>query len=80
MFINFSRSCPILFLCIKDSRQYFSRVLRILRVKESILQHSGDGNQLTENNGNQEEAEEVEEHNQNMAKEDNSNLLENLFD
>ena len=80
MFINFSRSCKILFLCIKDSRQYLSHVLRILRVKESILQHSGDGNQLTENNGNQEEAEEVEEHNQNMAKEDYSNLFENLFD
>ena len=80
MFINFSRSCPILFLCIKDSRQYLYRVLRILRVKESILQHSGDGNQLTENNGNQEEAGEVEEHNQNMAKEDYSNLFENLFD
>ena len=80
MFINFSRSCPILFLCIKDSRQYLSRVLRILSVKKSILQHSGDGNQLTENNGNQEEAEEVEEHNQNMAKEDYSNLFENLFD
>ena len=38
------------------------------------------GSQLTENNDNQGEAEEVEEHNQNMAKVDYPNLFENLFD
>ena len=88
---------PILFLCIKDRRQYVSRVLPILAVvwkdaiafyscfeacsvNKRILQRSGEGNQLTENNDNQGEAKEVEEHNQNMAKEDYPNLLKNLFD
>ena len=49
-------------------------------VKKHILQRSGEGNQLTENNNNQEEGEEVEEYNQTMAKKDHPNLLENLFD
>ena len=49
-------------------------------VKKHILQRSGEGNQLTENNNNQEEGEEVEEYNQNMAKKDHPNLFENLFD
>ena len=44
------------------------------------IQRSREGNQLTENNDNQGEAEEVEEHNQNMAEEDYPNLFENLFD
>ena len=48
-------------------------------VKNRLLQCSGEGNQLKENNDNQGEAEEVEEHNQNMAKEDCPNLFENLF-
>ena len=39
-------------------------------VKKRILQRSEEGNQLTENNDNQGESEEVEEHNQDMAKED----------
>ena len=49
-------------------------------VKKRILQRSGEGNQLTENNDNQGETEEVEQHNQNMTKEDYPNLFENLFD
>ena len=44
------------------------------------IQRSREGNKLTENNGNQEEAKEVEEHNQNMAEEDYPNLLKNLRD
>ena len=48
-------------------------------VKKRIIQRSGKGNQLTEND-NHEEAEEVEECNQNMTKKDYLNLFENLFD
>ena len=48
--------------------------------KKRILNRSRKRKQLTENNGNQGEAEEVEEHNQNIAKEDYPNLFENLFD
>lgn len=44
------------------------------------IQRFREGKQLTENNDNQREAEEVKEHNQNMAKGDYLNLLENLLD
>ena len=40
------------------------------------IQRSREGNQLTENNDNQGEAEEVEEHNQKMAEEDYPNLFD----
>ena len=89
-FINFSKRYQkfnFISICIKDRRQYLSRVLPILAVvwkdvialyscfeafsvKKRILQRSGEGNQLTENNDNQRGAEEVEEHNQDMDKED----------
>lgn len=50
------------------------------RVKKRILQRFEEGNQLTENSDNQGEAEDVEEHNQNITKEDYPNLFENFFD
>ena len=78
---------PILFLCRKDSwlvshLTSFKRNYITARrsVKKRILQRFGDGKQLRENSDNQGEAEEVEEHNQNMTKEDYPNLFENLFD
>ena len=63
----------------KDAIAFYS-CFDACSVKNRILKRSGDGNQLTENNDNQGEAEEVEEYNQNMAKEDYPNLFESFFD
>ena len=63
----------------KDAIAFYS-CFDACSVKSRILKRSGEGNQLTENNDNQGEAEEVEEYNQNMAKEDYPNLFESFFD